>query len=258
LLGISGGAALGSYVWLATSLATVFEPLGIVAGATRPALTCVGGLLAASVVLGIARARGRGEPVAILLIGVIVHTVIASILLLIYSLDKSRPGSGYFQALLIGELNTSYSLGFVTRVGIAMALCSIGLTAMGHRLNLLLLSEDEARSLGTRLDRIRLIALVVGSVLTALAVMLAGPVGFVGLICPHVARLLVGHDCRRLMLVAPAAGAALLVLADAGSRLLDGQLGTLLSLGVVTSLIGGPVLLWMMLQRDKRPWAVDP
>jgi len=123
------------------------------------------------------------------------------------------------------------------------------LLALSGQLNAAVLSEAEAQSLGVHIHRLRWIGLVVASLVTAAAVAVSGPIGFVGLICPHLARLLVGGDNRRLLPVATAIGAALLAVADGGSRMLSradmGQ--TLLPVGVLTGLLGGPfflILLW--------------
>jgi iron complex transport system permease protein len=84
--------------------------------------------------------------------------------------------------------------------------------------------------------------------MTASAVAVSGPIGFVGLVAPHVARLLVGNDPRRLLPVATALGAALLAVADAASRLLamNGGIGTVLPVGILTGLLGGPFFLFLL------------
>ena len=113
-------------------------------------------------------------------------------------------------------------------------------------LNVAALSEPEIESLGVRIHRLRWLALCVASIITAAGVAISGPIGFVGLICPHLARLIVGRDYRRLLPVATACGAALLPLADAGSRLYYSTGKTLLPVGVLTSLLGGPFFLFLL------------
>jgi iron complex transport system permease protein len=105
-----------------------------------------------------------------------------------------------------------------------------------------MLSEAEAQSLGVRIGRLRWVALIVASLMTAAAMSICGPIGFVGLVCPHLARRMVGNDQRRLIPVATGLGAGLLAVADVGSRLLQH-----LPVGVLTGFLGGPfflVLLW--------------
>src|SRR5207247_8588503 len=109
------------------------------------------------------------------------------------------------------------------QVGAAAAVGRTGwrvLSYLSGQLNAAVLSEAEAEALGVRIRRLRWAALVTASLMTASAVAVSGPIGFVGLVAPHVARLLVGHDQRRLLPVATALGAGLLALADAASRLL--------------------------------------
>ena len=110
------------------------------------------------------------------------------------------------------------------------------------------------QSLGVRIHRLRWIALVVASLMTASVVAISGPIGFVGLICPHLSRLAVGNDQRRLLIVATSAGAALLALADAASRLLAQPrfAGTLLPVGILTALMGGPFFLLLLWQNRRR------
>jgi iron complex transport system permease protein len=117
------------------------------------------------------------------------------------------------------------------------------------QLNAAPLGESEAQALGVRIHRLRWIGLLVASIITASVVAISGPIGFVGLVCPHLARLIVGHDQRKLLPVATALAAALLAIADAASRYISREtlLHTQLPVGVLTGLLGGPfflLLLW--------------
>jgi iron complex transport system permease protein len=109
------------------------------------------------------------------------------------------------------------------------------------------LGDAEAESLGVRVQRVRWTTLIAASIVTASAVAVSGPIGFVGLVCPHLARLVVGPDVRRLLPVSIALGAALLAVADAGSRRL-GQL----PVGVLTGLLGGPFFLFLLWRSRSR------
>ena len=103
------------------------------------------------------------------------------------------------------------------------------------------LDDGEAESLGVRIHRLRWIALIAASLMTAAAVAISGPIGFVGLVCPHVGRLLVGSDQRRLLPVSTALGAILLMSADALCRYLSGEgmLANLLPVGGFDGAAGG-------------------
>src|SRR5205814_8872412 len=111
--------------------------------------------------------------------------------------------------------------------------------------NVATLGDSEAAALCVRIHRLRWVGLVVASLVTASAVAISGPIGFVGLVCPHLARLIVGNDQRKLLPLATALGAGLLAMADAASRKLSGHGGieTLLPVGVLTGLLGGPFFL---------------
>ena len=113
------------------------------------------------------------------------------------------------------------------------------------------LGEAEAQGLGVAIHRLRWVALGAASLMTAAAVALSGPIVFVGLICPHAARLIVGTDQRRLLPVATACGAILLVVADAFSRWLAQSWlnGTELQVGILTGLLGGPFFLMLLCRR---------
>jgi iron complex transport system permease protein len=93
--------------------------------------------------------------------------------------------------------------------------------------------------------------------MTALAVALSGPIGFVGLVCPHLGRRLVGHDARRLLPLAAALGAVLLALADTFSRVMIHTFGTWPPVGVVTGLIGGPFFLYLLYRQRHATAASD-
>jgi len=121
-------------------------------------------------------------------------------------------------------------------------------------LNVAGLSEGEAQALGVRIGRLRWVGLVVGSLVTAAAVAISGPIGFVGLVCPHLARLVAGSDVRRVLPLATALGAGLLAVANAASRYLarEGMAATLLPVGVLTGLLGGPFFLLLLWQTRRR------
>ena len=116
-------------------------------------------------------------------------------------------------------------------------------------------SDTEAHALGVDVRRLRLVLFMLAGLLTAGSVLLAGPIGFVGLICPHLVRLAIGPRHRALIAGSALAGAALMIAADTMVKLLASPqvaswLGTsnqgLLPIGVLTAMIGGPLFLWML------------
>ncbi|MGD0542483.1 MAG: iron ABC transporter permease [Tepidisphaeraceae bacterium] len=247
LLGVSSGASLMAYAWQLPVFASIVRALGILAPLSQQSVSFVGALAAVGIVLGIAGRRGRLEPVTLLLVGVIVNAVNGSLFLLINALVEQLPGNGGPMGFLVGGIQ------MITRGQrwAAFSLIAIGwivLLQISGQLNVAGLDDGQAESLGVRVHRLRWLALIAASLMTAGAVAISGPIGFVGLLCPHVGRLLVGTDQRRLLPVATAIGAILLMAADALSRYLSGEnlLANLLPVGVLTGLLGGPFFLWLL------------
>jgi iron complex transport system permease protein len=116
------------------------------------------------------------------------------------------------------------------------------LLPLGRALNLISLGEQTAQSLGVDVRRVRRQLIVLSTLLTALATSVAGVIGFVGLVVPHLLRLFLGPDHRRLLPASMMGGATLTLACDVATRILPGGL----HLGVVTALVGGPFFLWML------------
>jgi iron complex transport system permease protein len=254
LLGIASGASLCAYLWRLPSVAMALASFNSVfAVASQQTLTFAGAMGAAGLVLLLAGARGRVEPAKLVLTGVIVSTLCGALTLLIFTLVKSMPGSGYVQSVFVGELQTSLSRAQLWAAGGVVGVGSLVLLMRSPRLNVLALSDDEAQLLGLKPARERMITLAVASLVTAGGVSVSGPIGFVGLIAPHVARRLVGPDARVQLPAAGAGGVVLLVLADAMLRYLAGVriVNTVVPIGVATALLGGPFFL-MLLLRERR------
>jgi iron complex transport system permease protein len=245
LLGVSSGASLATYLWRLPGGAL---GLGALASAlSQQAFALAGALAAVAVVFTLASRRGRLEPVTLLLVGVIVNAVNGSIFLFIYAIRPELVGqSGGAFAFLVGGIPTNYEPRQVTVAAVACAGLFVLLLWLAPQLNVAGLSEAEAQSLGVRIQRLRWVALLAASLMTALVVALSGPIGFVGLICPHLGRRLVGHDARRLLPLSAALGAVLLAVADALSRLMIQKFNTWPPAGVITGLLGGPFFLYLL------------
>jgi len=252
LLGVSSGASLLSYAWQLPVFAAVAKGLGVFAPASEETAAFIGALAAVSVVLGLAGRRGRLEPVTLLLVGVIVNAVNGSIFLLINAMVRQLPGNGGPMEFLVGNIR-AISAGQWWAAFVVVGVGWVVLLYFSGQLNVAGLDDGEAESLGVRIHRLRWIALAAASLMTAAAVAISGPIGFVGLVCPHVGRLLVGSDQRRLLPVSTAIGAILLMAADGLCRYLSGagRLGSVLPVGVLTGLIGGPFFLWLLFRQRK-------
>jgi iron complex transport system permease protein len=126
-------------------------------------------------------------------------------------------------------------------MGAPILVAAAALWPLGRPMDLLSLGEREAQSLGVDVRWLRRRLLALATVLTAVATAIAGTVGFVGLIVPHVLRLLVGPEHRRLVPLALVSGAAFVLACDLAGRAAGG-----LRLGIVTALVGGPFFLWLL------------
>lgn len=127
---------------------------------------------------------------------------------------------------------------------------SLILLAMSHSLNVLQFGDEQAQQLGLPVERIRLVIITAASLVTAAAVAFSGIIGFVGLIVPHVVRMLTGPDYRRLLPISLIGGAALLLLADVLARVLLSPQE--LPVGIITSLAGAPFFLWILRRSRKQ------
>lgn len=253
LLGASTGASLAAYLWRLPAVGAALASLHPLLGAiSQPAMAFAGAVLAVAIVFALAVHRGRIDPLRAILVGVIVNALLASLYLLLNELIKELPGSGGTMSFLVGSVQTSVARGQLLAATVLIVVGWLMLLALAPALSAAQLGDDEASSLGVRVHRLRWVALAAGSLVTAAAVAISGPIAFVGLVCPHAARRLVGHDTRRLLPVATAIGAAALVLADAAARWLGHaeRLGVVLPVGVLTSLLGGPVFLWLLARRE--------
>lgn len=253
LLGVSSGAALFAYLWRLPAVAAAIAAIALpVQAASQQVFAFFGAIVAVALVLAISTRRGRLEPVTLLLVGVIINALNGSIFLLIYSLIGTLPSSEGALSMIVGGIQTSLTIEQKIAALLIIALGWIVLLMIAGQLNVASVSDTEAEALGVRIQRLRWLALIVASLITASAVAVSGPIGFIGLICPHLARLIVGTDQRRLLPVATAMGAALLTVADATSRCLAGEGLTLLPVGVLTSLLGGPFFLMLLMQSRRR------
>lgn len=260
LLGVSSGASLFSYLWRLP----FFTPLLQLFGAGGQALSqqmfaFLGALAAMALVFTLASRRGRIEPITLLLVGVIVNAVCSSIFLLLNSIQRGLPSAGGELTFLVGRIQTSLMPSQMFAATIVITIGWLLLMYVAGQLNVAGLGESEAESLGVRIHLLRWVGLMIASLVTASAVAISGPIGFIGLVCPHLSRLLVGNDTRRLLPVATAVGASLLAIAEATSRLMarDQFVQTWLPVGVLTGLLGGPFFLFLLWQTQRRTGAAE-
>lgn len=241
-LGVSGGGALGASVAIALGWGARIAGVPIVF-----LVAFAGSAAAILVVYNIARTGAMIVPGALLLAGVVVNlTAGAGVLTIQYYADENRG----LQILrwLIGSLD---AVGFDTTNQMLLFLVPgwIALMSFSRDLHLLAMDEDTAASLGVNVRRSELCVYALSSLLVGVTVAVGGSIGFVGLIVPHMVRLLFGQDVRIVMPCSFLLGAAFLMLADAVARTALGE--TELPVGAVTGILGGPLFLWLM-RREQR------
>jgi iron complex transport system permease protein len=243
LLGISGGAAVAGVAALVAGLDPVspLVPLAAFAGALATILL---------VVLG-ARAGGRTTPYAVLLVGVVFNALAAAALMMVNALASYTEAQGVLFWIMGSLAAQSWVL-----IGVAALYSGIGLAWLlrhAQDLNLLAGGEEAALQLGVEVERTRLAVFVAASLLVGAAVSVSGMIAFVGLIVPHVLRLMLGPDQRLLLPASFLGGAVFLVWADTLARTLLGAAE--LPVGVVTALTGGPFFLFLLRRHLRRALA---
>lgn len=237
LIGVSSGAALGAVIALGVGI-TWF---GL---ATTPIFAFVGGLITALLAYSLARHDGRTEVVTLVLAGIALNTFAgAGVALVTFIADDAQ-----LRAIVFWSMG---SLGSATWKSVLAAtpFVVVGLIASlrwGRPLNLLTLGEREAGHLGVETERFRFVVILFTALMTGATVAAAGIIGFVGLVVPHVVRLVSGPNHRVLLPASALGGAILVVLADLVARTIVQPLE--LPLGVLTALIGGPFLLLLMMK----------
>jgi iron complex transport system permease protein len=240
VVGVSAGAAV------AAAASIVFA--WTFAGSWTIALCAfAGGLVTTLAVYALARADGRTEVVTLVLTGIAVNAVAgAGLAFLLFVGDtQAREQIVFWQ---LGSLNGSRW----QQVAVVAPLAAAGIVAAlasARRLDLLALGERPARHLGVDVERLRIGLIVVVALLTAAAVSFCGIVAFVGLVVPHVVRMVAGPGHRVLLPASMLAGALVLVVADTVARTFVANAD--LPLGMLTSLVGGPFFFWL-LRRTRR------
>ncbi len=244
ILGISSGAGVGVLLGLAAS-----AWWAVPEWASTPALAFVGAMLTCAVVYGIAQRRGRLDPYSLILSGVIVNAFNAAVMLTIYLyVDPHRIAE--FAHWAMGRLEDLPRLSLLVVCGGCVLAGWVVLLSRAAAYNVLGLGDDVAGSSGVAVHRLRIVTFLCVGVMTAAAVALAGPIGFLGLIVPHICRMLVGPDHRRGLLVSGVAGAVLLAGAEVLCRTAGPLIGvSLIPVGILTALSGGPFFIYLLRKR---------
>lgn len=239
VLGVSGGASLGGVLAVLLGLGQAGAGL---AGLGVPAAAFLGALGALVLIERLATVDGRLTVYSVLLTGAVFNATSAALIYFLQSIASLQQ----LHAIVFYLLGSIPSLGYGSLLGVTLAavVANLGLLALARDFNALSLGEEGAAQLGVEIERLKRWSFVIGSLLTGLAVAVAGMIGFVGLIVPHLLRLLFGSDHRLLLPAAFLAGGTFLVLADLVARVV--LVPNELPVGVVTALAGGPFFLYLL------------
>lgn len=235
IIGVSSGAVLGAVFQIVSG----FAPLGTW---SLPAGAFLGGLVSVLAVYSSARADGRTEVVTLVLTGVALNALLGAVIgLLTYFSDDEELRSITFWTL--GSIAQATWLKVLAVLPLAVVGMAVAVGA-SRKLDLLALGERSARHLGVRVERFRLAMLALTAVLTASAVAVSGIVLFVGLVIPHLVRMVAGPAHRILLPASALGGATVLVVSDLAARTMVAPAE--IPLGVLTSLVGSPFFFWQL------------
>ncbi len=241
ILGVSGGAAAGSVLAIS---------LGAVSQWTRSATAFGGAAATVLLIIGIARRRGRMETATLVLTGVMVNAFFTSaIMFIISTTNDSKLHAIMFW--LYGDLGgatleQSFILG-PTTIG-----CGLLIFGFSKHLNILSAGDQAAAVAGVNVERIKLIFFFLVSLLCGVTVSMSGLIGFIGLMTPHLVRIVLGHDHRLLLPAVGLFGASFLILADTMARTIISP--AQIPVGVVTAFLGVPFFLMLLAKRGSRWW----
>ncbi len=240
ILGVSSGAGLGTIlVIVLTADATVMRYAGVPLGAFT------GAALTVWLVTGLAASRGKLDTASLLLAGVAISYTLAALTSFIMVFARESMATVVFW--MMGGLGGSswQYLAVVT----PMFLIGMIVPMLDRRaLNLMLLGDDRASQLGVDVERLKRRVLASGSLLVAAAVAVSGLIGFVGLMVPHMVRIVLGPDHRTLVPASVLGGAIVMVLADLVARTVLAPVE--IPVGIVTALAGGPFFVWLLVRKE--------
>lgn len=241
ILGVSSGASLGATLAVVLGIGSVFgsNSLGI--------MGFIGAFGVSILVLMISNIGGRSNSIKLLLSGMALSSVCSSFSsFLVYISDDSQKLKTITFWLMGSLAGAKWNeIAFILPI---IILGIIFFTTQYRILNLMLLGDEVSITLGTDLHKFRIIYLLITSLMIGLLVYVSGMIGFVGLIIPHVVRIIFGTDHKKIIPIAALVGSIILIWADVISRILIK--GTEIPIGIVISIIGAPLFVWLMIKKN--------
>lgn len=247
VLGLSSGAGLGVALamFISYHVGVALSTFGIVGPAV------LGSLVTLLIVFMLGRRDGWLDPLSLILAGIVISAIAGALTLF---LQQLAPPAIHAEMArwMFGNIPQNPPLSLLVTVIIVSIIGTVLAYTCGRALDGTMLGDDEARSIGVAIGRIRLLAFTIAGVLAAAAVALAGPIAFVGIIAPHAARMFVGPLHRTLIIMAALIGMIILVGADILSQAIYVQSAGRVPVGIFTALLGGPAFIWLL--RTRRVW----
>ena len=240
VLGVSSGASTGAALAMLVPAAAMFH-----GGASVTAMAFVGAMVASMTVYTLAYSRQTKSinPTSLILAGTAVGAILGAVTNLLIFLSQNKDSVSKIYYWQMGSLASS-QWSDIPIPAIAVAVSLVIVLLHTKKMNLLMIGEEDAYALGLKIREVRLTLMVCSSVMVAAIVSKTGIIGFVGLMIPHIVRLLVGSDNRKVVPISALVGSIFLIWADTAARTLFGA--SELPIGVVTAFTGAPFFLYLM------------
>ncbi len=240
VLGISSGAALGAGFAILLGIGTTVWALSAL-----PLFAFAGGLVALLALYQITRVGGQLPVSVLLLAGVILNAVFSACLMFMTSIME--PGRSFGMMMWLMGTLTAPTYPALTVVALYLLTGSLLLTRLARPLNLLALGEEVARSLGVEVEQVKRQVFLLSALMTGAVVSVSGMIGFVGMLIPHMVRMVLGADHRRLLPASFCVGAMFLMIADTIARTVLAPAE--IPVGIVTALAGGPFFIYLLVSK---------
>ncbi|MDC4249421.1 iron ABC transporter permease [Clostridium perfringens] len=237
ILGLSSGASLGATFSILIGFSGVLSSFGAPLGAF------LGALMASIFVYFLARIGGRITPFKMILAGMVISSICSSLTSLIIFLSKDNEGIRTVNFWMMGSLAGAEWSNIVLPIAISV-IPLIYFFTQYRNLNLMVLGDETSITLGLNIEKHRKIYMILSSLITGVIVSVCGTIGFVGIMIPHIVRLIFGTDHKTLLPFSALVGAIFLIWADVIARCAITNME--LPIGIITSVIGAPFLLWLM------------
>ena len=238
ILGLSSGASVGASIAILFTIPFIPELIA------APVMAFIFCMMTTFLVYGLAKGTGMVSTESLILIGMAISSLFSAVVSLLTVLAGEKMSNIVFWTM--GSL-AQYNWDKVLIVMPIIILGSLMVMSYSRELNAIMLGDAHAKDLGIEVRKVRLIILLITSLITAACVAFTGVIGFVGLVIPHIVRLLMGPDNRYMMPFSIAAGALFLLVCDYISRVAFS--GDVLPIGVVTAIIGAPYFIYLIYKR---------